>query len=186
ATADSTNAAQPIVFVSATGSNQTARGNSSFTINPSTGNVTLAGTLQRTAAGKGYLDGQFANVETASTTGPIYTIGGAYIPTSTSLNTMYGIGYSYNFGFTANTWGLYVCSGGAVRHYLDSDNGISYATGSHRSPIFYDYNNTGYYVDPASTSNLALTQTFDLRALGQVRATGWYGQNSSSWIYSSI
>ncbi len=35
---------------------------------------------------------------------------------------------------------------------------ISYAGASHRSPIFYDYNNTGYYTDPASTSNLnALT-----------------------------
>ena len=54
------------------------------------------------------------------------------------------------------------------------------STGEISGTIFKDYNNTGYYVDPASTSNLALTQTFDLRALGQVRATGWYGQNSSS------
>ena len=29
------------------------------------------------------------------------------------------------------------------------------AVGSMRAPIFYDSNNTGYYVDPASTSNLA-------------------------------
>jgi hypothetical protein len=28
------------------------------------------------------------------------------------------------------------------------------ASGSHRAPIFYDSNNTGYYTDPASTSNL--------------------------------
>lgn len=31
---------------------------------------------------------------------------------------------------------------------------ISYAGASHRAPIFYDTNNTGYYLDPASTSNL--------------------------------
>lgn len=49
-----------------------------------------------------------------------------------------------------------------------------------RAPIFYDSNNTAYYTDPASTSNLGLVQTQDLRALGQVRATGWYGQNSGS------
>ena len=39
--------------------------------------------------------------------------------------------------------------------------GISYAYGSMRSPIFYDYNNTGYYCDPASTSVL--------------NAVNWYG-----------
>jgi len=43
---------------------------------------------------------------------------------------------------------------------FDQNNGdiisgnIMYAYGSMRSPIFYDYNNTGFYVDPASTSNL--------------------------------
>ena len=35
-------------------------------------------------------------------------------------------------------------------------NGIGYAIGSYRAPIFYDSNNTGYYVDPASTSNVNL------------------------------
>jgi hypothetical protein len=33
--------------------------------------------------------------------------------------------------------------------------GYLQATGSMRSPIFYDSNNTGFYVDPASTSNLS-------------------------------
>ena len=33
-------------------------------------------------------------------------------------------------------------------------NGYSLHTGSYRAPIFYDSNDTGYYVDPASTSNL--------------------------------
>jgi hypothetical protein len=34
--------------------------------------------------------------------------------------------------------------------------GTGYATSDFRAPIFYDSNNTGYYVDPASTSNLNL------------------------------
>jgi hypothetical protein len=35
-----------------------------------------------------------------------------------------------------------------------SSTGIGQASGSLRAPIFYDSNNTGFYVDPASTSNL--------------------------------
>jgi hypothetical protein len=37
--------------------------------------------------------------------------------------------------------------------YFDS-NGIIYSNSSFRAPIFYDQDNTGYYVDPASTSVL--------------------------------
>jgi len=35
-----------------------------------------------------------------------------------------------------------------------ADGGIGYATSDFRAPIFYDSNNTGYYVDPASHSNM--------------------------------
>lgn len=41
-----------------------------------------------------------------------------------------------------------------VMFRVDSAN-FSESAGSSRAPIFYDSNNTGYYVDPASTSNLA-------------------------------
>jgi hypothetical protein len=41
----------------------------------------------------------------------------------------------------------------AQKGYIDSSSNL-FAFGSMRSPIFYDYDNTGYYVDPASTSNL--------------------------------
>ena len=34
------------------------------------------------------------------------------------------------------------------------NSGNTFATSSHRAPIFYDSNNTGYYVNPASTSKL--------------------------------
>ena len=100
--------------------------------------LTTSGTLKRSAAGVGYLDGQYASVETSATTGPIYTIGGSYVPTSTTLNTMYGVGYTYTgvgqfaiastTGAPSNHWGLYVCSSGTPRIFLDSDNGTAYVT----------------------------------------------------------
>jgi hypothetical protein len=37
-----------------------------------------------------------------------------------------------------------------------SSQGISQTSGSSRAPIFYDSNDTGYYIDPHSTSNTAL------------------------------
>jgi hypothetical protein len=40
------------------------------------------------------------------------------------------------------------------RGYMDASSNL-FAYGSMRSPIFYDQNNTGYYVDPASTSLLS-------------------------------
>ena len=43
--------------------------------------------------------------------------------------------------------------GGSVRHTLHSD-GNAYFNTSARSPIFYDNNDTNYYIDPNSTSNL--------------------------------
>ena len=105
------------------------------------GSTTIAGTFKRSAAGIGYLDGQYNSVETANTTGPIYSIGGSYFPTSTSLNTMYGIGYTFtgsvaggNFGIgtssgaVANHWGMYVASAGTARIFLDADNGTMYGT----------------------------------------------------------
>lgn len=94
--------------------------------------------------------------------------------------------FSGKIQYHSNNWyfqyaGSFLFRNSGGTNVVEGDSsGNLWAYASSRSPIFYDYNNTGYYCDPASTSNLALTQTFDLRALGQVRATGWYGQNSSS------
>ena len=73
-----------------------------------------------------------------------------------------------------------------------SDNGdwttdtISYAGASHRAPIFYDSNNTGYYTDPASTSNLN-GLTVGTTTLGDTRinfASGGGGYTFSANHYS--
>jgi len=51
-------------------------------------------------------------------------------------------------------------------------NGTAYASSDFRAPIFYDSNNTAYYTDPASTSNLASTYI----------AGHYYGTSNSSNI----
>jgi hypothetical protein len=70
---------------------------------------------------------------------------------------MYGVGYTIGsvsgIGITGN-WGFYVAAGGAASHFLDASTGTGYATGSYRAPLFYDLNNTAYYVNPDSTSNI--------------------------------
>jgi hypothetical protein len=78
--------------------------------------------------------------------------------------------YSYSYrgngnvgGTGAASWhpsGIYCGStmwqyGAMYKNSTDiHDIGTGYSNGSLRAPIFYDNNNTGYYVDPASTSNL--------------------------------
>lgn len=42
---------------------------------------------------------------------------------------------------------------------VGAGNNWSYSTYSHRAPIFYDLDNTGYYVDPASTTQLNVLLT---------------------------
>jgi hypothetical protein len=61
------------------------------------------------------------------------------------------IGYPSGWGAqSAPNWGL--STYGGVE--LATNDGYTTSGGSMRAPIFYDSNNTGYYVDPASTSNL--------------------------------
>jgi hypothetical protein len=78
-----------------------------------------------------------------------------------------GAGDGYNTYFTMDTpgrgWVFREGVGGsnfnaAVTSGWILNNGIWQANASMRSPVFYDSNNTAYYLDPASTSNLnALT-----------------------------
>jgi len=96
--------------------------------------------------------------------------------------------------------------GGAV--YIYNDQGSTYSPGwrqvwtsstdcfnynSIRSPIFYDINNTGYYVDPASTSNFNEIYAFSYRGNGNVGGTGnasWHPNGIYSagynWLYGGI
>ena len=129
---------------------------------------------QRQSAGYGYLSGGYPGIENSTTTGPIYTIGSDYVPTASTLGTMYGIGYAFapsTTGLTSFTgWGLYVASNGAATHFLDGSSGIGYATGSYRAPIFYDSNNTGYYLNPNSNSSLDVIYANVIYSYGNVTA----------------
>lgn len=97
--------------------------------------LTVGGPIYRSVAGAGYLNGQYSSVESTTTSGAIYSIGGAYVPTSTTLGNMYGIGYGYsgNAGITFSglpnsLWGMYVASGGAPTIFLSSGDGKIYST----------------------------------------------------------
>jgi Chaperone of endosialidase len=74
------------------------------------------------------------------------------------------LGSAYSLPGIYNGGSLYLCSestisfnpvGGGQRGYIDGSSNL-FAFGSMRSPIFYDYNDTGYYLDPNSTSDSAL------------------------------
>ncbi len=120
-----------------------------------TGNLYLGGPIYRSVANAGYLNGQYAGVETAGgTPGAIYTIGGAYVPTASSLNNMYGIGYGYTGGTAAlqgttgapaSNWGMYVASAGTPRIFLSSDTGNIYAAGQVRAAGNIYANGQGTY-----------------------------------------
>ena len=136
----------------------TARGSST------TGAITISsGGIRRGSHSSGFLEGSYNNIGGNSTnTNPIYTIGSAYNPTDSSLSNMYGIGYSHpNFwgGGKGADWGFYVAQAGTVMGTFGCStglntwiNGYGVSTSSWRAPIFYDSDNTSYYIDAASTS----------------------------------
>ena len=71
---------------------------------------------------------------------------------------------------TGSNSNIYYCNGNAELYIFTT---YVYAPGSFRSPIFYDYNNTSYYLNPSSTgvsANFAGTVT-----INQVNYTGTDG-----------
>jgi hypothetical protein len=105
----------------------------------------------------------------------IWTIGESW-----PLANMYGLGYSYGNGYGHH---LVIKNNGSVYHRISFASegafftGIVTASGSSRAPIFYDTDNTGYYIDAASTSNLnALNLAGDLS----------FGSQTSTWITSDV
>ncbi len=58
-----------------------------------------------------------------------------------------GYGWTWESGTSASTTPSIVAE-------LTASNGVFRTIGSFRAPVFYDYDNTGYYIDAASTSNI--------------------------------
>jgi hypothetical protein len=83
--------------------------------------------------------------------------------------------YAVNFGLDSdNVMRIGGWSASANRWELDMS-GNNWVASSFRAPIFYDSNNTGYYVDPASGSNLNGDVTSS-----QFYVNGWFRNNSNN------
>ena len=113
------------------------------------------GPIRRGGHNVGHLEGSYNNIGgNGAQSNPIYTIGSGYNPGTTTLSNMYGIGYtnvsaSFISGSLAHgDWGMYVAADGDARIFLDGSNGHGNFAGTLRGTALYDYDNTGYWVDP--------------------------------------
>ena len=94
--------------------------------------------LQRSDHHSGHFEGSYNNIgANGPKSNPIYTIGSAYNPASTTLGNMYGIGYSrgdasFLTSLTGSVqWGMYVAGDGDARIWLGGTDGIIKTTGQH-------------------------------------------------------
>ena len=153
------------------------------------GNNTVAGSLTANSTltvnnGYSYVANNYGygivGLYNASVFQLVFAMGDAYKTTAGGgISNLYGIAWSHpNAGGIAanlNTHGALVTENGA---FLAAISGSIRCRDDMRAPIFYDSNNTGYYVDPASTSNLNAANfagavgTGNLTVTGAITATG--------------
>jgi len=158
--------------------------------------ATTATTANRATRANGnfYIDDNFGNtvvgVYSASRYQGVFAMGDAYkLPADgTTTGNLYGIAWSYPGGqggasANLNTHGALLLENGA---FLAALSGSIRCRDDMRSPIFYDLNNTGYYLDPTSTSSL--------RTVGDWRSdsAAWTGEfagkiqyHSSIWYFQA-
>ena len=99
------------------------------------------------------------------------------------------IGAYWNYGGTRFYNNSPTSNGGGETEIFSVGNGdnyvrvaeIGYAGSSFRAPIFYDSNDTAYYTNPNSTSNIYALTAYSLQGNGNVGGTG-----SASWHPSGI
>jgi hypothetical protein len=127
--------------------------NTNFYIDPASTSVVngiVSSDYIRIRGNKGIM-GDYDTDGTASKV--IWTIGASW-----PLGNMYGLGYEYGSGYDhhlalRNNGTTYSRFGFAGGMYLT---GTGTASSDWRAPIFYDSNDTAYYLDPTSTSDQAL------------------------------
>lgn len=116
----------------------------------------------------------------------IWTIGDSW----NSIGNMYGLGYTYGAGYDhhlsiKNNGGVYHRIGFAGNAYFT---GAVEASASHRAPIFYDSNNTGYYCDPNGLSRFDRIDPNEIYNYGWFRnhesGEGVYNQSTGQHFYS--
>ena len=108
----------------------------SDTADTASGKITMTTGIARNNHNTGYLEGSYNNVgNNGNATNPIYVIGSSYVPSTTSLSNMYGIGYSRgDSSFIPQTssshWGMYVAADGDARIFLNGTNGQGLFSGN--------------------------------------------------------
>ena len=139
--------------------------------------------LQRSDHHSGHFEGSYNNIgANGAYSNPIYTIGSAYNPASTTLGNMYGIGYSrgdasFLTSLTGSVqWGMYVAGDGDARIWLGGTDGIIKTTGDHYVGSNLVHHN-GNSVMFTSADNTKL----DGIATGANNYTLPFTNNSSNW-----
>ena len=126
-------------------------------------------------------------VYSASRYQAVFSMGEAYVlpADGTSPSNLYGMAWSHpNAGGVAsnlNTHGLLVMENGT---FLAAVSGSIRSRDDMRAPIFYDSNNTGYYVDPSATSSL-VGLTVANTISGNISGGASYAANLSGAINAS-
>ncbi len=117
----------------------------------------------------------------------VFSMGESYIlpADGTTTGTLYGIAWSHpNAGGAASnlaSHGMLILENGGF--YGAWGGGRLVTVADIRGTIFYDYNNTGFYVDPASTTYL---QTLILSGASYFRPSNWIQLEGNYGIYSSV
>ena len=153
--------------------------------------ITIGKYFGRAASNEGFQLGTYNNIgDNRTHSNPIYTIGSSYSPALTTLGNMYGIGYTnVAASFVSLTggsgWGMYVAADGDARIWLDGTSGHISTAGVIYAQQYYDYANTAYYLDPASTSNInALTALGNIDTQGRFRSGGGTDSGSQLNLFS--
>ena len=169
-----------------TGSITGNAGGSSASCTGNSATTTLATKATR-ANGNFYIDDNYGNtvvgVYTSTRYQGVYAMGDSYklAADGTTTGTLYGIAWSHQNagGAAANlaSHGLLILENGVFKGAWGG--GSLRTPGDVRGTLFYDWDNTGYYCDPASTSNLnAITAAGNITA-AQYYTGGWFRNNAS-------
>ena len=97
------------------------------------------------------------------------------------LDDQYGNMYSYNFGggYYVDATSYYFRSS-TSSNWMTISGGTVEASGDFRAPIFYDSANTGYYLDPNSTSNIVTLYASTLYGSDVYTNGGWFRNHSNN------
>jgi hypothetical protein len=147
------------------------------------------GPIRRNSSVAGWFEGTYNNVgDNSGNSNPIYTIGSAYNPSNASLSNMYGVGYAHpNFwgASRGSGWGLYTAAAGSFTGVFGAQGGFNtwidgygVSTASWRAPIFYDSDDTGYYLNPNGSSllyGIVLSGNMYFRPNTWIQMDGSYG-----------